>query len=358
MDELRLRIDDLDQHTVRIGGQQVSADLDGLVAGLLELRLHSRTAPQTGILLAALRQMGRPLRRHAPGQYYLVTTRCHQARFFLRPDRRLNDTVLEWLARAQRAFPNLRLHAVCVMSNHLHLVVHDRNGELAAWASFFLGNLARAVNRIRKRSGSFFERRYSAEPILDNDALIDRLIYVVTNPVKAALCKRVSEWPGIVLWSEEGVAFERGISWIDRDAQRRATSTPRDGGQPLIVPGRIRIDPLPGDGGSPLNLAETIRVREQELANEHRAERRKTLTKARVLAQRWHAAPRRPKRTPRPLCHASDPALRRAFTEGFREFTALFRDASEQLRSRAASAHFPDWCYPPGRPLLRPTLAT
>ena len=65
--------------------------------------------------------MGRPLRRHEPGQLYLVTTRCHQARFFLRPDPQINEAVLEWLTRAQQHYPRLQILAVCVLSNHLHL---------------------------------------------------------------------------------------------------------------------------------------------------------------------------------------------------------------------------------------------
>jgi len=294
--------------------------------------------------------MGRPLRRHAPGQYYLVTTRCHQARFFLRPEPTINDAVLQWLARAQHAFPDIRLHAVCVMSNHLHLVVHDHKGELAAWASFFLGNLARAVNRIRKRSGTFFERRYAAEPILDDEALVDRLAYVVTNPVKAALCKRAQEWPGVVLWADEGVPVDHHVAWIDRGAARAAR-----GGDPQTVAGRLRIDPLPEiDAGA--RIEDAIRAREQAHAAERQAEHRKPPTKAKILRQPWHAAPRDPKRTPRPLCHASDPGLRRAFLEGFREFTAHFRDASERLRSGARLTLFPDWSYPPGQTLFRPAI--
>ena len=304
--------------------------------------------------------MGRPLRCHAPGQYYLVTTRCHQARFFLRPDPELNDVVLEWLARAQRAFPNLRLHGVCAMSNHLHLVVHDQGGELAAWASFFLGNLARAVNRLRKRSGTFFERRYSAEPILDDEALIDRIVYVVTNPVKAALCKRASQWPGVVLWARAGAPTEHDVSWIDREARRRAIATaPKvDRAEAERIQGQLRIDPLPQQGaGSSGDLEEAIRSREQELESQRRIERRALLPFAKILTQSWHAAPRSPKRAPRPLCHASDPALRRAFIESFRDFTALFREAAERLK-RGARAAFPDWSYPPGRPLVRPVPAT
>ena len=49
--------------------------------------------------------MGRPLRRHAPNTDYLVTTRCHQTRFLLRPEPAINEAVLEWLTRAQHAYP-------------------------------------------------------------------------------------------------------------------------------------------------------------------------------------------------------------------------------------------------------------
>jgi REP element-mobilizing transposase RayT len=302
--------------------------------------------------------MGRPLRRQVPGEYYLVTNRCHQARHFLRPDPQINDAVMEWLARAQKAFPGIRLHAVCVMSNHLHLVVHDQKGELAAWAGYFLSNLARAVNRIRKRSGKFFARRHSAEPILDDEALIDRLLYVVTNPVKANLCKRAEQWPGVLLWAPEGVAVERNVSWVDRNARRRLNRRARNGARVPTprVHGRLRIDPLPSDG-TRSDLAEALRAREHAFAAQRRAEGRKTLTKAQILRQNWHAAPRHPKRSARPPCHTSDPSLRRAFIEGFREFTALFREASERLRGGARSVPFPDWSFPPGGPLFRPAFA-
>ena len=281
-----------------------------------------------------------------PGQFHLITMRCHQARFFMRPDPEINQVVLEWLARTQQAFPDVRLHAVCVMSNHLHLVVHDRNAELATWSSYFLGNLARGVNRIRKRFGTFMERRHSEEPILDDEALVDRLAYVVTNPVNAGLCRRVDEWPGVVLWAADGVPVEHDVSWIDRAARRR--------GIERNIEGRLRIDPLPEDSTSPRKLAEMIRAREQAILSEAPAERPNTHTTKKILKQSWHAAPRDPKRSPRPPCHASDPSIRRKFLEGFREFTARFREASEQLRAGLRSAVFPDWSYPPGQPLLRP----
>ncbi len=308
--------------------------------------------------------MGRPIRRQEPGQYYLVTTRCHQARFFLRPDSDLNEAVLEWLTRAQLQYPQLRILAACFMSNHLHLVVHDQTGQLAAWASYFLGNFARAVNRVRGRTGSCFARRYSAEPILDDEALVERLVYVVTNPVKAGLCSRVDQWPGTVLFARGPCQEEIPVFLIDRDLQRQATERARRRGE--APPGRetfrvqknLVIDPLDAE----INRAEgaglivAIEVREAELAAERREAGLRPLGAARVLAQSWHAAPRHPKNSPRPPCHAASEALREAFLEGFLFFVGLFREASERLREGALHIVFPQWSFPPGRPLVRAAL--
>ena len=309
--------------------------------------------------------MGRPLRRQAPGQHYLITTRCHQARFFLRPDTDLNRAVLEWLTRAQRRFPELRLLAVCVLSNHLHLVVQDRAGELADWASYLLGNLARATHRLRGRTGACFERRCSAEPILDDEALVERVVYTVINPVKAGLCRRAEAWPGVVLFARGLRPEPIPVSWIDRDRDRQAGAAARRRGEAsppseaFRVEASLAIDPLPselhGSGHGPLPGA--IEAREQELAAERRQAGLRPLGAARVLAQSWHATPRHPKRGPRPLCHTASPALREAFREGLRRFVELFREASERLREGASQLAFPEWSFPPGRPLVRPALA-
>ena len=306
--------------------------------------------------------MGRPLRRHEPGQLYLVTTRCHQARFFLRPDPQINEAVLEWLTRAQKHFPQLQILAVCVLSNHLHLVVRDQKGELAAWASYFLGHLAQAINRIRKRHGTFFERRYSAEPILDDEALLDRLIYVIVNPVKAGLSKSASKWPGVVLFASKSEPEEIAVSWVDRDAYRfarriaRLRGEPPPDSDPFRVPGRLLIGPFDRTDASesPANeIVAAIAARERELREERRRAGLRTLTRKKVLAQSWRDAPRNPNRSPRPLCHTTDLGLLEKFREGYREFVSLFREASELFRGGDRDASFPDWSFPPGRPLVR-----
>jgi REP element-mobilizing transposase RayT len=307
--------------------------------------------------------MGRPPRRHEPNTYYLVTTRCHQARFFLRPEPAVNQAVLEWLARAQRAYPGVQIFGLCVMSNHLHLLLKDTQGELAAWASYFLGNLARSINAIRKRRGGVFERRYSAEPVLDAAALLDRLVYVVTNPVKADLCRRSRDWPGLVLWRRTGEPELREVFCVQRKACRlaryrallRGQEPPNPDG--FRVRGTLAIHPLPSESPAAseqrCEVAEAIAARERELAADRKRSGRPTMSRSEVLAQDWHAAPRQPKRSPRPPCHTTDRSLRKAFVEGFREFVGAFREASMQWRRGSGDATFPPWSYPPGCSLVR-----
>lgn len=299
--------------------------------------------------------MGRPLRRHEPGTCYLVTTRCHQARFFLRPESALNQAVLEWLARAQRQYPDVHIYAICVMSNHLHILARDTRGELAGWTSYFLGNLARAVNGIRdQRRGVVFERRYSDEPVLDDAALLDRLVYVVTNPTKANLCEESRQWPGIVLWAKTEEPEEHEVSWIDRESYRNALDRAEKRGEAppdpagFRVSGTLVIHSLAG-----CRVDEAIEARERELAAERKCSGRVAMTRNEVLAQDWHAAPQHPSHSPRPACHTSERSLRQAFVEGFREFVEAFRQASARWREGVRNVVFPLWSYPPGCPLVR-----
>jgi putative transposase len=303
--------------------------------------------------------MGRRLRRHEPGTYHMVTTRCHQGCFLLRPEPAINEAVLEWLARAQRNYPEVLIHAVAVMSNHLHLVVYDTLGELAGWASYFLGNLARSVNEIReRRRGVVFERRYAAAPVLDDAALLDRLVYVVTNPVRAGLCEASCFWSGVVLWAGTGEPESREVSWIDRDPYRRARHRAKKRGKAPPDPegfrtsGTLVLHSLAGH-----RVSEAIEGRERELAAEREFSGRLAMTHEEVLAQAWNDAPRHPEYSPQPACHASERSLREVFLEGFREFVAAFRRASVQWRAGCLDVAFPLWSYPPGRPLIRPAEA-
>ncbi|MFN7955364.1 MAG: hypothetical protein U0610_26810, partial [bacterium] len=146
--------------------------------------------------------MPRPIRWLQPRTRWFVTSRALEARFLLVPSVALNQRVGFWLGRALKRFPGIRAHGLYVASNHVHAVVTDRDGSLSAFCGYFFGKLAKDVNALRERRGPVFHRRFSAEPILDDEAVAERIAYLVCNPIEDRLCEDWREWPGVLLWSQ------------------------------------------------------------------------------------------------------------------------------------------------------------
>jgi REP element-mobilizing transposase RayT len=138
-------------------------------------------------------------RQVLPGTTYLVTRRCAQRQFLLRPSDETNAIVLYLLAVAAQRFGVL-VHAFCVLSNHLHLVVTDPDACLPAFAQFLDALVARALNRLHGRSESFWAPgSFSAVALLSPEDVVDKVAYALANPVAAGLVPRGRDWPG--LWS-------------------------------------------------------------------------------------------------------------------------------------------------------------
>jgi hypothetical protein len=67
-------------------------------------------------------------RQVLPRQFYLITRRCNQRQFLLRPDTATNNAFLYCLiAAALRCEVDVLLP--CAMSNHYHAVIYDRAGR-------------------------------------------------------------------------------------------------------------------------------------------------------------------------------------------------------------------------------------
>jgi putative transposase len=148
-------------------------------------------------------------RRIVIGETYLITRRCAQRTFRLRPSAATNTIFLYCLAfAAQRT--GVRIHAACVMSNHHHLVVTDVRGVLPV----FLRELHRLTAKAMNASQRHSENLWSAEPcnavrLVTDEDIEDKIAYVVANPVVAGLVKDPGEWPGVLLWGERTLRVAR-----------------------------------------------------------------------------------------------------------------------------------------------------
>lgn len=278
------------------------------------------------------------------GTTYLVTRRASERRFFLRPSKE-TTALLSYVLGVVAERYGIILHAVCALSNHLHIVLTDPHARLPEFQRDLDSVVARALNRALGRWESFFERdSYSAVRLETRDDVLDKLVYVLANPVAAGLVRRGKEWPG--LWSDprllggEPLLCERPKGFF------------REAG-PMPASARLKLHPPPGFENDPDLVSELLRQLEKaedRLAAEIAKQGRSFMGVARVLAQKWYARPRggEPRRglSPHVACRNKwkrIEALSRlvSFREAYREALARWMDGIREAT------------FPPGTWLMR-----
>ena len=132
--------------------------------------------------------MPRPRRSFDAATSYHVTMRCNNQAFDLRrPQAR--KVILFCLARAREKF-GFDLFGLCVMSNHVHYLIRPARPEemsrLMHWLNWYSAML---LNRLLRRRGHFWERRYHAVAVPDRDSghALRVLRYIHANPRAAGM---------------------------------------------------------------------------------------------------------------------------------------------------------------------------
>ncbi len=133
-----------------------------------------------------------------PGRTYLLTRRCSQRQFLLKPSPLTNQIVRYCLALAA-THTGVMVHAVCFMSNHWHGIVSDPFARLPEFLERFHRLFARAQNVALGRVENLWSSDKPSVVLLASDEdVLDKLAYVIANPTAAGLVESPSEWPGVV----------------------------------------------------------------------------------------------------------------------------------------------------------------
>jgi REP element-mobilizing transposase RayT len=120
--------------------------------------------------------------------------------FRLRPSAFTNAVIRYALAVAMRK-TGVLVHAICVMSNHYHLVATDEEAMLPVFMREFHRAIAKALNAHQgQRENLWSVEPYSAVELLSEEEILEKIAYVATNPVAAGLVASPTEWPGVRLW--------------------------------------------------------------------------------------------------------------------------------------------------------------
>jgi putative transposase len=139
----------------------------------------------------------RQVRYIVPGQTVLITRRILRRAFRLRPSELTNQIVGYLLAALLPAY-DIDCFGYVVMSNHVHLGLVDNKGRLPSFLRQFFSLLARALNRLHGTSDIVWDGRGPDIVYLaDLGAVVDKVGYIMANPVKAGLVEYGREWPGL-----------------------------------------------------------------------------------------------------------------------------------------------------------------
>ncbi|MEZ6189615.1 MAG: hypothetical protein R3F62_32015, partial [Planctomycetota bacterium] len=142
-------------------------------------------------------------------QIHLVTARCSERRFFLKPCKATREIFTYALARALQ-LTSVELYAITVQANHFHAEVGDPKGELPRFMEILDLLTSRALNAHYGRGERFWSSApYSNVEIHDEETLIRELVYLYTNPVKDGLVARPEDWPGFSTAPEDMGTFSR-----------------------------------------------------------------------------------------------------------------------------------------------------
>ncbi len=153
--------------------------------------------------------MGRKPRLHYPGALYHVILRgnAREKIFFANTDRNRFYLFLQEAAARYR----FRVHAFCLMTNHIHLALQVGDIPLSIIMQSLVGRYTRWVNWRKSRVGHLFQGRYKAI-MVDADAYLAELVrYIHLNPVRAEMVNDPGEYP----WSSHrAYCGEDTITWL------------------------------------------------------------------------------------------------------------------------------------------------
>jgi putative transposase len=136
--------------------------------------------------------MARPLRLEFAGALYHVTSRGDgREDIYLSDEDRI--AWLETLGQVCARF-NWVCHAYCQMTNHYEIVIETPDANLSKGMRQLNGVYTQLFNRKHGRVGHVFQGRFKAILVEKDSYLLELARYVVLNPLRAKMVRRLEQW--------------------------------------------------------------------------------------------------------------------------------------------------------------------
>jgi len=155
-----------------------------------------------------------------PNTTYLVTRRCTQRMFLLKPTP-TNTLIFTYCLAIAAKKAGILVHAIVVISNHYHVVCSDPEGRLPEFTAHLHKLVAKCVNASLGRWENLWSSEKPSAVALKNDSdVMDKLVYTACNPVEAGLVAKAKHWPGLVAFLPgQTLRANRPEVFFSRDGQ-------------------------------------------------------------------------------------------------------------------------------------------
>ncbi|PIZ03453.1 MAG: hypothetical protein COY58_09300 [Gammaproteobacteria bacterium CG_4_10_14_0_8_um_filter_38_16] len=117
---------------------------------------------------------------------------------------------LELLAQSAEQFDH-KIIAYCLMSNHVHLLIHIHDSPLSAIMKNINFRYARWVNHKQNRIGHLFQGRYRSLEVNNDEYLVNLCRYIHFNPVAAKIVDCMEDYP----WTSHRYYTGCEARWMD-----------------------------------------------------------------------------------------------------------------------------------------------
>lgn len=273
----------------------------------------------------------------------MITRRCTQRQFLLRPDERTNAIFEYCLAEAAQRF-DIGLLAWVAMSNHYHAIVFDAKGRLPAFIEHLHKMLAKVLNGRWNRTENLWSSEETCITYLPTpEDVFRKTVYVLSNPFASHAVDRLSDWPG-----SSSFGYLNG----KRTMHRRPTVFFRKTG---VMPEQVALH---------LDIPEAVlgvrslwqwaeRVREAVLVNEFATRKKRLVTRTPIWGRKavMRATPSEspatptPRRRLRPTLAAHDKATRIAELCKLKAFHVAYDIARRRFAAGDMEVEFPPGTY-------------
>jgi putative transposase len=136
--------------------------------------------------------MSRRPRVWFPGAIYHITSRGNR-RSIIFNNQEDYDRYLSLITETQAELP-FQLHAYCLMSNHLHLLVETTTTPIQEIMWSIQTSYANYFNKRYQLDGHVFQGRYGAKLIDSQKYFVDAGRYIHMNPIDAELVEHPSDY--------------------------------------------------------------------------------------------------------------------------------------------------------------------